>query len=143
MVIQIMIQKTQQDLLAWRILAFLIDGYIIIGITIVSILIIRLKFFLSLGETETTLIIFLIQSILLTFKDVFGIGKRIMHLEVIDERTGTKASWYKRVYRNIPLVFLHPIELILAICSRRIGDKMAKTSVEKKQDQRSKIQRNK
>ena len=137
-----MSKKTQQDLLAWRILAFIIDGYIIIGITIVLILIIRLEFFLSLGETETILIVFLIQSILLIFKDIIKIGKRIMHLEVIDKETGKKASWYKRIYRNIPLVFLYPIELILGVCSRRIGDKMAKTAVEKSQNPKSRIQRN-
>lgn len=132
-------KKEQQDTLAWRIIAFVIDTYIFILLKIVLICII----YSSFEKNELALFVFLVQSMLLLLKDVFGIGKRIMHLEVIDERTGTKASWYKRVYRNIPLVFLYPIELFLAVCSRRIGDKMAKTSVEKKQDHRSKIQRNK
>lgn len=122
-------KKEQQDTLVWRILAFVIDGYIIIAIRIVLMCVFYSSF---KKDVRLTFIVFLVLMVLLLFKDVVGIGKRIMRLEVIDKKTGKKARWYKKIYRNIPLVFLYPFELFFALHDRRLGDKIAKTIVKKK-----------
>lgn len=67
--------------------------------------------------------------IVLLSKDLIGIGKRLMHIQVVSCQTGRKAKWYQRVFRNVTL-FLMLIEMILILLGRpRLGDRLCKTDV--------------
>jgi uncharacterized RDD family membrane protein YckC len=79
-----------------------------------------------------TLIISLASLSYLIIRDILGqksIGKLIMQLNVVDNRTSQNASFLQRFLRNITW-FLGPIEIIFFIVKRsRIGDIIAKTSI--------------
>ena len=67
--------------------------------------------------------------VVLLSKDLIGIGKRLMHIQVISCKTGRKAAWYQRLFRNVTL-FLMPVEIIMILLGRpRLGDRLCKTDV--------------
>ena len=69
----------------------------------------------------------------LALRDAFGAGgspgKNHAGLIVIDARTGASARPGQRVLRGLLLVILLPLEVLLALVDRRIGDKVAGTRV--------------
>ena len=114
-----------------RILAAIIDFYIICFLSSAFIGVITLgQFSITPFSITTYLIIFFM---LLLIKD-FGfkntsIGKRIFKLKVA-KTDGTKLMIVDVIKRNIPIIFLLPIEaLLLIVNNRRIGDIWAKTSI--------------
>lgn len=114
-----------------RILAAIIDFYIICFLSSAFIGVITLgQFSITPFSITTYLIIFFL---LLLIKDfVFkntSIGKRIFKLKVA-KTDGTKLMIVDVIKRNIPIIFLLPIEaLLLIVNNRRIGDIWAKTSI--------------
>ncbi len=69
----------------------------------------------------------------LIFRDVLGsrsLGKRIMHLRVVDDTSGEAATSKARLLRNV-LWVLGPVEvLVFLLKGNRMGDTLAGTTVE-------------
>ncbi len=114
-----------------RILAAIIDFYIICFLSSAFI------FVFTLGESSITpfsIIVYLtICLLLLLFKDYTlkntSIGKRIFKLKVT-KTDGKNLMIVDVIKRNIPIIFLLPVEaLLLIINNKRIGDIWAKTSI--------------
>lgn len=114
-----------------RILAAIIEFYIICFLSSAFICV------FTLGEFSITpffIIVYLtISLLLLLFKDFMfkntSIGKRIFKLKVA-KTDGTNLMIVDVIKRNIPIIFLLPVEaLLLIINNRRIGDIWAKTSI--------------
>ena len=67
--------------------------------------------------------------VILLSKDLIGIGKRIMKIQIINCQTGETAQWYHRFLRNVTLILM-PVEMILILLNRpRLGDRLCKTDV--------------
>ena len=69
----------------------------------------------------------------LIFRDILGsksIGKKLLHLDIVDIDTNAKVNISRRVLRNITWI-LAPIEIIVYLINdgKRIGDIIAKTKV--------------
>lgn len=69
----------------------------------------------------------------LMLRDVFGAsgspGKNHAGLMVVDAQTGAPARVGQRVVRGLMLVVLLPLEVVLALVDRRLGDRVAGTRV--------------
>lgn len=67
----------------------------------------------------------------LALRDIVGrgrsFGKRAAGLVVVDHRSGAPASARQLATRGVLLVLLFPLELLLAVADRRIGDRIAGT----------------
>jgi len=114
-----------------RIVAAIIDFYIAVFISSAFILIITLgKMTLTPFSLTAYLTIFLL---FMLFKDIVfkntSIGKRIFKFIVV-KTDGTDLRFSDVIKRNIPIVFLFPVEaLMLVFNNRRIGDIWAKTTI--------------
>ena len=120
-----------------RVIAFVIDYLVccLIQAVLMGILIFR-----AISRSEASgddiftlnLVITLISSLFLIFRDCFGnksIGKRIMKLNVVDSENESSVGFARRLLRNITWL-LGPIEVICFIFSgKRIGDMLARTTV--------------
>ena len=119
-----------------RFYAFIVDYFI--TATIQGVLMMILIINSSNQDNDSS--IFLINTMFITFisvsylifRDVIGnrsVGKKIFKLEIIDKKTKVRASFLKRIIRNITWL-LGPIEIFYFIIKKnRIGDKVADTIV--------------
>ncbi|MBQ4121375.1 MAG: RDD family protein [Clostridia bacterium] len=110
-----------------RFVAYVIDCAISVFIVAVVVAFLR-----ELEIEDTTNPVFLFSRcfvVVLLFKDLIGIGKRLMHIQVISCKTGWKAKWYQRLFRNVTLVLM-PVEIIMILLGRpRLGDQLCQTDV--------------
>ena len=109
-----------------RIAAFIVDQYICCMLLFIGSFVITgdiLGYGKHLGV--------IIPVTLFIFRDVFGrsIGKIILKLEIVDSRTGKKATLWQRLLKNItaPITVMEILIILLKKEQFRLGDKLART----------------
>ena len=114
-----------------RMLSAAIDFFIICFIATSFIGIITLGEFSVTTLSITIYLIICVALLLLkdfAFKNA-SIGKRILKLEIV-KADGSKLMFIDLIKRNIPIIFLLPIEVVLLITKHeRIGDRWTKTYI--------------
>jgi uncharacterized RDD family membrane protein YckC len=127
-----------ETILNRRVIAFIIDLTlmgIILGFYMLLITSLLVEKELDYFSFKYTFAFYLGTSVIVVCKDIFGgrsIGKIIRKLEVRDIETKKRISTSKAILRNIPFLFLGPIELFIGIFKnnhRRVGDIMSRTEV--------------
>ena len=125
-----------------RIFAFAIDSVICAVIQVILMIVFHIDPLAIPTDIYSSLfieqlIIILICTTYFLCRDVIGkesIGKKIMKLKIVNQNGDDKnVSFGRRILRNIPL-FLGIIEVIMFLANkgRRIGDVIARTSVQTK-----------
>ena len=110
-----------------RFVAYTIDGAI--SCFFVAFVVAFLHELELLGTINPRFLVSRCFMVVLLSKDLIGIGKRLMHIQVISCKTGWKAKWYQRLFRNVTLVLM-PVEIIMILLGRpRLGDRLCQTDV--------------
>jgi len=118
--------RSKENLMTKRSLAFVVDSLWIITVAGIVMFVIGL-IFPDIDEVVSTVINNLLRIGLLLFRDVIGIGKRLMKLRVVDQK-GRRASFSKLIIRNVTLV-IPLVDMIIAFFTVRLGDRLANTTV--------------